>query len=167
MDILTPRGQETAADERAAALLWEGQFEDCRYVPTPKHKPASVDALLLSRGVLRGVAETKCRYSMTTNQFFHTFKGEWLVTMDKLVKAANVAAGLGVPLYGFLYLVDERVLITKRLTDDAGLFDCAFRCERTETQATCNGGTACRANAFLDMNGANMYRPLVDNSSVR
>lgn len=158
MDVLTPRGQQTVIDEKAAAGLWEARCEGCRYVPTPKESACHIDALLLKDGALRGVAETKCRYGLTEEQFTRQFKGEWLVTMDKLVKGAEVAASLCVPLYGFLYLVEPGVLLTKKLADEAGLFVTPFRCERTETQATVNGGVVTRANAYIDMAGATEYR---------
>lgn len=158
MDILTPRGQQTVIDEKAAAGLWEARNDGCRYVPTPKKSACHIDALLLKDNELRGVAETKCRYGLTEEQFTQQFRGEWLVTMDKLVKGAEVASSLCVPLYGFLYLVDAGVLLTKKLADEGGLFVTPFRCERTLTQATVNGGEVVRANAYIDMAGANEYR---------
>jgi hypothetical protein len=157
LDILTPRGQQTLVDEAAAAAIWERANPGFAYITTPKDTASSIDAVLVRDGSIQAIAETKCRYGLTLDQFRGAFGGEWLVTMDKLVSASRLAAGLCVPLYGFLYLADEGVLLTQRITDSTGQFVVRLRCENTATQKTVNGGSVVRANAFIDMSQARQW----------
>jgi hypothetical protein len=154
MDILTPKGQRTACDERVAAEIFR-VCTGCSYVHTPKDKPAKVDAVIVSQvGQMVGVVETKCRYGLTRQQLRHGWNDEWLVTMEKLDEGREAARLLGVPLFGFLFLVEEARLLTKVIASPEGQYCCKLRVDQTETQATVNGGKATRANAFVDMSDA-------------
>jgi hypothetical protein len=154
MDILTPKGQQTARDEQAAAAIFE-KATGCRYVGTPKDQPAKVDAVVVGpSGEIVAVVETKCRYKLSRNALRQGWNDEWLVTMEKLDEGREAARLLAVPLYGFLYLVDEQLLLTKLIADPSGQYCCKLRVDQTETQATVNGGKATRANAFVDMSDA-------------
>jgi hypothetical protein len=118
------------------------------WVETPRGKPARVDGLLVKNGELNGVGEVKCRYNLTLPKFKRLFDMEWLVTASKIEKCKELASGLQVPFIGFMFLVDEGVsglLLWKRLDQ------LTLRSERTETQATINGGTTHRLNAFIPM----------------
>lgn len=161
LDIMTPRGQMTVSDEAAAAAIWESWNCGWKYVSTPKDRPSQVDAILSHDGVVEAIAETKCRYGMTLNEFMVRFSGEWLVTLDKVLKASQISASLSVPLYGFLYIVSEGVLLTRRLTDSSGQFCVPFRADNTITQRSVNGGSAMRSNAFIDMREAKQWRARV------
>lgn len=159
LDVLTPRGQQTVRDEEAAAALWELANPSYRYCRTPKDSASAVDALIVGRdGLLAGVVEVKCRYGVTEDSFKAAFQSEWLVTMDKLVKGAGVARTLCVPYYGFLYLVDARTLLTRKIADSDGQFCVPFRCDNTVTRKTVNGGEATRANAYIDMTECRVFR---------
>jgi hypothetical protein len=158
LDVLTPRGQRTVADEQLAAAIWQSHNPALRYVHTPKNSPSAVDAVLTNGTEVVAVAETKCRYDLTFEKFLGQFNGEWLVTMDKVVKASAIASSLYVPLYGFLYLVEDEVLLTQRLCNEQGQFCVPFRCERTETRRTVNGGSIVRPNAYIDMSEAQTWR---------
>ncbi len=150
MDILTPKGQLTVAQEQRAAQLFEERFPGCRYVCTPKDKPAVVDALIVRGNAVIAAAETKCRV-ITLEQFTEWGK-EWLVTFDKVVQARQFAMGCGVPLIGLLYLVPQDHLLVQRLFNDDGSPATDFSVSTTRTQRTVNGGKVSRANAFLKMN---------------
>jgi hypothetical protein len=120
--------------------------------------PAKVDAVITKMGHIAGVVETKCRYGVTRANLRDGWKDEWLVTMDKIEHAKAAAAALCVPLYGFLFLVDEGLLLTQKITDESGQYCVKFRCEKTETQRTVNGGSVVRCNAFIDMSDAKEWR---------
>jgi hypothetical protein len=158
MDILTPLGQRTLQDEQVAASIWERNFPDFKYVQTPKDKPATVDALLIRNNVIEYAVETKCRYDMDLGVLDDERNGEWLVTYDKLLKAAQIAAGLGVPLIGFLYLVPDKLLLAKKLTNEKGNFIVNVRVEKTHTQQTVNGGRIERVNAYVDMKDCKLLK---------
>lgn len=158
MDILTTRGQQSLADERVAARWLERRF-DCRYLETPKDKPAFVDAIILDNDAqtIRAVVETKCRYKADLDTFRRSWKSEWLVTWQKVQHAIAIAHGLGVPCIGLLYLVDCRTLLLQRLSHADGRLAVGIRLATTETQATVNGGLAVRTNAYIDMAEAEVY----------
>jgi hypothetical protein len=158
VDILTPRGQQTLEDERAAVALFMLKHPDIQYVHTPKDRECAADAVLVRDGSIIALVETKCRYDMTHEQFILERSGEWLVTLDKLINARALAIQLCVPLVGFLYLVPSKVLLVKSIVNSRGewLPECTVK--QTETQATVNGGRAVRANAFLQWATATQYK---------
>jgi hypothetical protein len=59
-----------------------------------------------------------------------------------------------VPLIGFLFLVDDDVLLVQNLTT------AKKRKKITETQRTINGGTARRENMFVTMKDAWVHRDI-------
>ena len=144
-------------EEDEAVTLLEGRYPNLRYVRTPKDGPASVDAVLMKDGELAGVAETKCR-QMTDSTLVNEFGNEWLVTWDKIDRARGIAEGLGVSLYGLLYLVPDSTLVFVRLTNDAGSLVRQVRVRATETQRTVNGGLKVRNNAFISLDGCPRIR---------
>lgn len=149
MDVLTPKGQQTIEDEKEAVRIFNLHHPDIIYCHTPKTRESPVDALLMRRNEIIGVVETKCRYDMTHEQFIFHRNGEWLVTFEKLIAARDIAAKLTVPLIGFLYLVQDRVLLVRGLTDSDGRWVVEMSMRKTETQATVNGGKVVRANAYV------------------
>ena len=151
LDINTARGQVSLADEQHVADWFNGK-PGFKYIQTPKDKPAKVDAILTRHNEIIGVAETKCRYKICLTQFQNAFRNEWLITHEKVASGIKLANALCVPLYGFLYLVDDDVLLVQNLTTTP------MRVEATATQRTINGGVAIRENAFIPMNGAKIYR---------
>ena len=156
LDILTPKGRETVQQEAEAVELFLSQTEGWEWKDTSKGGTAIIDGLLFKDGVLQGVVETKCR-SCELITFQTSFRGEWLITMKKIEEARSCAALLHVPLFGFLYLTPSKILLTKKITSPDGDYVCKFRVDQTETQRTCNGGTATRANAFIDMSDARQF----------
>jgi hypothetical protein len=157
MDILTEAGQQTLKDEQRAADLFCARYPQYKYVQTPKHMPAYVDALLIDAGLAAAV-ETKCRYDMDLQKFKAEYKQEWLVTHEKIQNAANVASGLGIPLVGFLYLVRSDCLLVQKITDAFGKFVCEIRTQDTYTQKSINGGRILRTNGFINMSNAKVLQ---------
>lgn len=147
--IETARGKAMVEMQGRAARLFTRAHPQIEVRFTPADQPAVIDALMFRAGELCAVAEIKCR-AMTEAQL-QGLGGEWLVTHEKIVAAKAVAASHAVPLYGLLYLIPEDVLLSLRLTDREGRLVVPFRVDITETQATVNGGTAVRANAYIPM----------------
>lgn len=154
LDVLSIKGQQSVRDEVMAVSLFTSKFQQYQYVETPKHQPADVDALLMMDNQLRQVIETKCRYDCDIEKFMGRYAGEWLVTWDKIEKAKNLAKQLRIGLTGFLYLVPSKTLLVQKITDETGLLLVSMRLETTETQATINGGSAIRTNAYINMKKA-------------
>jgi hypothetical protein len=162
MDVLTPRGQQTLKDEQSAAKIFE-ESTGLSYVRTPDDQPAKVDAVIVDKGRIVAVVETKCRYGVDRKTLREKWSDEWLVTMEKVESAKDAAALLAVPLYGFLFLVDEGVLLTKQLADATGQYSCKMRLDNTSTQRTVNGGSIVRCNAFIDMTAAKEWKRSEEN----
>jgi hypothetical protein len=162
LDVNSPRGQQTLADERDAIAIFESHHPQCRYCHTPKRDASDIDGVVVNLDdySIRCVAETKCRYDVTLDQFRTVYADEWLVTFDKIIKGMKIAEAMRVPLYGFLYIVSDKVLLMKRLWSPLKGLEFDRRVVRkTRTQATCNGSQALRDNAFLDMTGiAALYK---------
>jgi hypothetical protein len=158
LDVLTPKGQQSVRDEQAAVALFTGRFPQYAYCETPKDLSADVDALLMIGGTLRQVVETKCRYDCDMEKFMGQYRGQWLVTYDKLVRAMDVAKALRIGLMGFVYIVPSKTLLVARITDDQGKFLVPFSVQTTRTQATINGGSAVRSNAYINMRGATVIK---------
>jgi hypothetical protein len=153
MDILTPAGQKTLADEQKAAAIYHKNCPNYRYIQTPKNMPALVDGVLISDKIL-AVVETKCRYDMDLDYFNSAYKSEWLVTYEKISAAGKIGRDLGVPLVGFLYIVQSNCLLIQQITDEFGEMICTHYVKETETQKTVNGGKIVRPNCFISMKGA-------------
>ena len=158
LDVNTPRGQQTLQDEDRAASIFMGHYRKrgLIYCRTPKAGAAKVDAVIADQSAVRGVVETKCRYKCKLDTFRNKWGNEWLVTFDKLEGGKNAADLLQVPFYGFLYIVDDDALLVKKIYDPLIGWVATFRVERTVTQATCNGGDAIRANAYIKMDDASL-----------
>lgn len=157
MDILTPAGQQTVKDELDAVAIWHKHQPSLMYCHTPKNRECPVDAVLTKDHCIKGVVETKCRYDMTLLQFFEERYGLWLVTFDKIIHARQVALSLGVPLLGFLYIVQDKTLLCKKITDSHGKFVVNMQMQNTFTQTTVNGGNIKRFNAYIDMKDCKQY----------
>ena len=157
MDVLTPKGQVTRQQEERAAAIWAKHFPVYSYVQTPKDNPAIVDAILSVDNVIKGVVETKCReYAMS--EFRGRFESKWMFTYEKLVKCADIASGLSVPLIGFLYIVPEDTLLYQKLWEPKAGWLCDMHIRPVKMQATVNGGTAVRSSAFIDMRNASVLK---------
>lgn len=153
MDILTAKGQISADDEQFTRRIWESYFPDYRYIETPKDKPAAFDAVLAKGKTIYAVVETKCRRDMDLEKFNTQYKAKWLVTFKKLRDCAAASDLMGVPFVGFLYIQPDNVLLTQEIYRD-GQFQPRIIIDRTQTQATTNGGIVIRDNAYIDMSGA-------------
>jgi len=158
MDILTERGAETLRDEVRAKAIFLATHTAYSYIETPKDQPASVDAFLVRDGIIRSVVETKCRYDCDYNKFSAQYESQWLVTMNKIERARAIALGLCVPLVGFLYLRQSDLLLVQSITDHKGMYVPDITIKPTRTQATVNGGSIIRSNAYIDMSGARAYQ---------
>ena len=141
------------ADEQQAQNIFTSNYPRYQYAQTPKEKPADVDAFLIRDGIIGGVVETKCRYDVDLEEFKQRYSCEWLVTFDKILKGKQVADALCTKLVGFLYIVQSKTLLVQTIADN-GLYVPSIKIMTTQTQATINGRTAVRSNAFIDMSSA-------------
>jgi hypothetical protein len=156
LDILTPKGQITAKQEQDAINIFEKKYLDWNYIQTPKDTPCAADGFVCKKNVLQGVIETKCR-EMTFEKL-KEYDWEWLLTMQKIIDCVKISESLHVPFYGFLYLVPDKTLLIKKIWDNKKGFVADFNVIKSVTQATVNGGSSIRANAYIKMDDATVIK---------
>lgn len=159
MDILTPKGQETLAQERDAISLFLQSFPGFEFIETPKDTPADIDGIITKNGVMISGVEVKCR-NMTADDLVNKYKNQWLVTADKLDRGASVCERLGIDFRGFLYLVPHNMLFIVPIFSYKEGWVAEVDYDLTETQATVNGGKARRLNAYVDVSKATVIAGL-------
>lgn len=150
MDILTPKGQQTRRQEEKALTLFRETFRGFDFIETPKDTPADIDGIITSNGRMISCVEVKCR-NMTMDTLVKEFGKKWLITADKIDRCVNIASSLGIDFRGFLYLVPEKMLLIVPIWSYDKGYTCRIDREVTETQATVNGGTALRENAYIHL----------------
>jgi len=158
MDIKTPKGRQTLADEAKAASLFSTVYPQFTYCQTPKDAPATVDAILVQDGEIRAVVETKCRYDMTFVQLLVEREAQYLISFRKILTGQVVSKHLGVPFLIFVYLVPQDILIVTKITDDSGEIVCKMQVTERLTQRTVNGGTIRKTVALIDMENSKVLR---------
>ena len=152
LDILTENGQEHAKHEYRAVELWNKKYPSSLYAETPKNKPASLDALLIKNNVIVAGVEQKSRNASLEQ--LKTWNYEWLITNQKIVDCVACTTSLGVPFFGFLYLIDSDMLLVQKIADEDGVYTVDIRRAFTNTRANINGGSIVRENAYVDMSKA-------------
>ena len=160
MDILTDKGQQSAKDEQDAINIWLNRYPAFSYIHTNKDRESAVDGFIVKDGSIVSIVETKCRYGLTLDKFMNEYEGMWLITFEKLVIARSISRKLCSPLTGFLYLVEEKTLLFKKIIDEHGEFvfgDMIIK--NTQTQRTINDkNQIARNNAFINMNDAKVLK---------
>ena len=151
LDILTPLGQTTVAEEKIAYAIFEKQRPGYTVQHTDKTKPVPFDGWIIYNGSPVALIETKCRFDVWYDEFVNRYKNRWLITEAKLQVASRSSRKARLPLYGFLYIVKSKVLMVKRLADKDGKL-VEREVKDTVTQATVNGGVIKRTNCFVSMN---------------
>jgi len=156
LDINTPKGQESVKQEKKMIE----HIEKCwgvQIFETNKKDSALVDGIIVKNNEIVGVCENKCR-NMTHDTLVDKY-GSWLITDSKLDIGKIASKILKVPFIGFLYLVDDDITLFWKITDTDGNFLFDFKTEETPTQATINGGTAIRLNAYLPIECSEKVEP--------
>lgn len=159
MDILTPKGQVTLAQEREAINLFLQSSPGFEFIETPKDTPADIDGIITKNGVMISGVEVKCR-NMTADDLVNKYKNQWLITADKLDRGVNVCERLGIDFRGFLYLVPHNMLFIVPIFSYKDGWVTEPEYEMTKTQATVNGGIAERLNAYVDVSKAKVIAGL-------
>lgn len=155
LDIETEKGQVTLMQEKQAYSIFEGRFPEFSVLHTDKTKPEPFDGWIIRDGKITSIVETKCRVDVSYGEFLQRYRNIWLVTEAKLQMISSYIqeSSSPVPLYGFLFFPNSKVLLIKRIIDRNGEIT-KRELRKTNTQATVNGGIAYRLNAFIPMKDA-------------
>ena len=152
LDILTPKGQESAAQEMEQLEILSKADKSVGFIHTPKGEPSDVDGFITRDGAVTGMFMSSCRKS--TREQMRKWGDEFILTNDKVVKATQLAKQLCLPVYAFVYLVPDKLVLVQTLINKRGEVMPAMRVLRTKTQATINGGEVVRSNAYISLDGA-------------
>lgn len=132
----------------------------CQVVSTNTTSSSDIDALLVKDKKLIALAEVKSRemgliISETNNKKKLTYKGQeydsYLITYEKLEKLKNLCKMLCVPGFLFVSLLESDEIASWQICDQEGNYTSKINKKHTKTQATCNGGTAFRENAYISL----------------
>ena len=143
--------------EIAAIQSFLGKYRDFDFIETPKDQPADIDGFIIKVGTLVSGVEVKCRM-MSYSDLINKFNSEWLITYDKVERGISICRSLCIDFRGFLYLVPEKILIIVKIWDHKTREDCIMKIEETRTQATVNGGSIVRLNAYVDVSNGTVIR---------
>ena len=147
----------TVEQEKAAIRIFLERYRDFSYVETPKDQPADIDGFICKGTTMVSGVEVKCRM-MSYRDLMNKFNSEWLITYDKIERGIAICRSLGIDFRGFLYLVPEQILIIVKIWDYKTREDCIMKIEETRTQATVNGGSIVRLNAYVDVSNATVIQ---------
>lgn len=124
-------------------------------------KDSAVDAIIAKSidGNLTvcGIAEIKSRRmagDKTLTRSYLRSNGGYLITNDKLTHGSEASFVFEVPFFLIVNLLEERVILIWKVTDERGQFLFDFETRDTATQATCNGGEIVRTNSYLPVDKA-------------
>lgn len=157
MDAATPAGREALSHVERALKAIEATGA-ASFIRFPDSQPAALDGLMLDKhGIPIALYEAKAR-TMTLEEFRGPMRSEWLVSYDKLLRAGMLCAELRLGFAGVLVLHRDNVALVKMIWDVDRKFLVPVRIEQTETRATVNGGRASRANAFIPMDRARVFK---------
>lgn len=157
LDINTPKGQETLKQE-TKMLKYISDCFNVKIKITKKDKPFPHDGIILNcdNNQIIGVFESKNR--QITLQELEDW-GSWLITYEKLEKCRHIAKKHNVPLYGFLGIEKNKLVMYWKITDNKGNYLFDFDHYNTITQSNVNGGKAYRENAFLPVEKGKFVQP--------
>lgn len=143
--------------EQDAIQSFLERYPSFDFVETPKDQPADIDGFIVRGGTLVSGVEVKCRM-MTHAGLMDKFNGRWLITYDKIERGIAVCRSLGIDFRGFLYLVPDKALMIVKLWDNKTGVTAGMELEESRTQATVNGGSIVRLNAYVDVRDATVIR---------
>jgi hypothetical protein len=152
LDVNTPRGQKTLKQEEEQLEILKKSIPSYDFIHTPKDMASDVDGFIVQDKTIIGMFLSSCRTA--TRKQIMNWGDTWLLTYDKLQKSVPLAKQLCVPVYGFLYLVPDKMVLSLRLISSKGEIIPTMKIERTKTQATVNGGQTIRTNAYIDLSQA-------------
>lgn len=157
LDANTPLGRAAIATSREGIEAFLREHPTLRLIETDQEKPADVDGIIHSDGMIRAVVELRTRY-ITIDRMMDTFDGKWLVSYDKLKRGRDLARALRCEFIGVIVLALSSVVLVKKLCDSDGNWTCDFTTAISDTKATVNSNAIDRRkNAYVDVTTARQY----------
>jgi len=108
------------------------------------------DRLFSRDGAVVSIAEIKVR-NMSLSEL--ELLGSYLLSYHKIEWGVAAAEILHVPFLLFVNLMKSNQIAYWTIADKGGKIKSNYQVQNTETQATCNGGTTSRDNAYIFLDG--------------
>ena len=106
MDSKTKDGQKYMAHAEKAVEIFNRNAGSSTFIPTDPSLPATLDGIIVTKGIVNGVVEIKAREeSFEQMQAFSNPKG-WLISANKIMAGKKATEYFSCPFYGFLYSTD-------------------------------------------------------------
>ena len=102
MDCKTKEGQIYMAHAEAAVDIFNRNAGSSKFVPTDPDSPATLDGIIVTKGIVNGVVEIKARNeTFAEMQAYDNPKG-WLISANKVMAGKKATEYFSCPFYGFL-----------------------------------------------------------------
>ena len=118
--IKTTAWQQSLDQEPNAYAIFERTNPDYKILRTDKKKPLVFDGWIMHNDKKVALVETKCR-ELTYRDHEHKYKSKWLLSESKLTGLARCAVSWQLPVYGFLYFINCKILLTIKLVNKQGV----------------------------------------------
>ena len=156
MDCKTPKGKVYMAHAERAVEIFNKNAGSSTFVPTDPDSPATLDGVIVTKGIVNGVVEIKARNeTFAEMQAYDDPKG-WLISANKIMAGKKASEYFSCPFYGFLYIIPDDELYIVRIFNADGSRASFIDIKETVTQGTCNGGSAKRSNAYIHLENHNV-----------
>ena len=150
LDCNTPVGRKYIKIEHHVANV-VCQWFDCNTLRLGSDSTRS-DRIFYRGDSVVSVAEIKAReLSLDKLRKF----GSYLVSESKIIHGCELAKLVHAPFFLFVYLIQSRQIVWWKIADSNGEKSCNYQVFMSETKDNCNGGTAVRRNAYINLSGMN------------
>ena len=152
MDCKTPEGKKfmTHASD-AVEIFNRNALNGTKFVYTHPDAPATLDGIIVTKGIVNGVVEIKSRQNTFEEICNFENHSGWLISANKILAGKKASEYFSCPFYGFLYCIPDKELYIIRIFNADTSNACPYEIKETKTQATCNGGDAERQNAYVKL----------------
>ena len=156
MDCKTPEGKKYMKHAERAVEIFNSNALSSKFVATDPDSPATLDGIIVTKGIVNGVVEIKAREETFVEMLAYDNPKGWLISANKIMAGKNAAEYFSAPFYGFLFCIPDDTLYIVRIFNSDGSRASQIDIRETTTQETCNGGLAKRSNAYIHLENHNV-----------
>ena len=118
LDVTTPKGLETLEQERVELSILKSRYPLLTFAHTPKDRESAVDGAIIEGDQWVGLFLSSCR-NLTRNQL-KGFGNDVILTYKKMHKAVDLAERSCIPVFGYFFLIPERLVMVVKVINDRG-----------------------------------------------
>ena len=156
MDCKTPKGKKYMAHAEKAVEIFNRNAESSTFIPTDPTLPATLDGIIVTKGIVNGVVEIKAREETFEQMQAFTNPEGWLISANKIMAGKKASEYFSCAFYGFLYCIPREELYIVKIFNEDGSRASFIDIKETVTQETCNGGSTKRSNAYVRLENHNV-----------